>query len=312
MKMTFDEYMLETIGRPISTFLLSDNIVNHLKQAYSMGIGIKSFFDMNYSRGDDFCISYLNDKLRRAYKIQFHNVGKNPYKRYFEYEDHYSWLKLEQFLISHFYAIQKDETYISNKTIAIKLGWLSETEKNEIIIHGAEKKVLDNLFKLKNDRKTISVTQHHNPGKRGSYHRIVANWFVIIPLYSEYKLKDNQTIRMRKSIKYRIISLVNKLVTTFTEGFKKLLNQQQVKYLKGLISLDHATFKLEKDIWKEFVDEYHLPEWYKDPSKVLPKVYHSHVLLEVKNEFTLNHLTVLSVRTKFQEYYNRPLTIRVL
>ena len=311
MKKSFEDYIQETMGRPLCTFTLSPELTKHLKQAYLLGVGLKSFFDGVYGQSDEVGIRYLNKQLRISHKIQFHGIGKNPYQRYYAYEDHYSWLKLEHFLISHFYSIKKDESFISNRSIAIKLGWLRETETNPKMLERAERKVLENLYKLKNDRKTISVEQRYNPGKLGSYHVIKANWFAIIPLYSEYKIKDGQSIRMRKSIRYRIISLIHTTATSFSEGLRKLFDLQRNKYLKGLVSLDYAEFKNAKDIWKDFIDEYRLNDWLKLPEYIVPEWIAPNMVAHVKNKVASALLKEYDAIQKFKEYCKRDLIIRL-
>ncbi|MDZ4197035.1 MAG: hypothetical protein U1C51_07330 [Candidatus Izemoplasmatales bacterium] len=312
MKKSFEDYIQETAGRPLEILHLSESLLSYLKQAYRMGVGLKAFFDGVYGQGDETGIRYLNKQLRLAHKIQFHGIGKNPYQRYYAYEDHYSWLKLEHFLISHFYSIKKDESFISNRTIAIKLGWLSENETNPKMIERAERKVQENLYKLKSDRMTITVEQRYNPGKLGSFHIIRANWFAIIPLYSEFRFKEGQSIRMRKSIRYRIISLINAAATSFSEGLKKLFDLQRNKYLKGLITLDYAEFKNVKDIWKDFIDEYRLNDWLKLPEYIIPEWVIPNLVLHVKNKVALSLLKEYDAVAKFKEYCKRDLIIRTV
>jgi hypothetical protein len=239
-----------------------------------------------------------------------HGVGKNPYQRYFAFEGNFAWLKLEHFLISHFYAIKKDYSFISNRSIAVKLGWLSAHETDTKTIWSAEKKVLENLAKLKNDRQTFSVEQHYNKGKLGSFHIIKPNWFVIIPLYSTYDPDRPMTIRQRKGIRYRILSLVQAAVITFTEGLRKLLDAQRNKFLSGLLSFDHAEFKAAKDIWKDFVDVYRLNEFLKDPGCIVPEWIAPNLHLEVKDPKWEQLLHELDAFGKFREYSKRELIVK--
>lgn len=311
MKQSFDEYILFRTERPVADHGFSDRLLETMKAAFKLGVvpGVL-FTPENTRKSDDAKIEILNTKLRESYKIQLHGVGKNPYQRYFAHEGNYSWLKLEHYLISHFYAIKKDVTGISNRSIAIKLGWLSAHETDPRAIWSAEKKVMENLAKLKTDRQTITVEQRYNKGKMGSYHVIKANWFAIIPLYSIYDPEKPMTIRQRKGIRYRILSLVVLAAKTFTEGLRKLLDAQRNKFLSGLLTLDHAEFKAAKDIWKDFVDEYHLNEFLKDPGCIVPEWVAPNMHIEIKDPKWETLLHELDAFHKFRQYTKRELIVK--
>lgn len=311
MKQSFEEYIISRTDRPVEDHGFSDLLLETMKKAFKLGVvpGVL-FTPENARKSDEAKIDILNTKLRESYKIQLHGVGKNPFQRYFAYEGNFAWLKLEHYLISHFYAIKKDVTSISNRSIAIKLGWLSALETDPQMIWSAEKKVIENLAKLKTDRQTISVEQRYNKGKMGSYHVIKANWFVIIPLYSTYDPNKQMTIRQRKGIRYRILSLVLETVKTFTEGLRRLLDAQRTKFLSGLLTLDHAEFKAAKDIWKDFVDEYHLNEFLKDPNCIVPEWIAPNMHIEIKDPKWENLLHELDVFHKFREYSKRELIVK--
>jgi hypothetical protein len=176
--------------------------------------------------------------------------------KYYDYKSHFCWLKLEHFLITHFYRIGKSVSNVSNKYIAIKIGWLSKNAKDPEIIAKALRKVTDNLAILKNKRKTISVEQKFVHGKKGSYHIIKANWFVIIDLYSNYDPNMNGSIRLRKSIRYRIISLIKSTANSYSTALKNLMQSQKYSYLKSLIKFDLSNFTDTMYIIKQILSKH--------------------------------------------------------
>lgn len=309
-KITFDEYVQNISEK--SNYSFSDNTWNVLRTAYDLHVPLAQFFGSSYN-GTDFDIEKsINSKLRKLYKIQFHNIGKNPFQRYFASEDHYPWLKLEQYLISHFYSIQKDETSISNKSIAIKLGWLSDKEINPDTIAKAVRKVADNLFILKNDdRKTISVEQRHIHGKNGSYHVITANWINIIPLYQSYDPNKAMSIRMRKRIRYRIISLIYHTIKSFSQGLASLMKLQKKKYLNNLVTMDLDKFKDDRFYWRHLLEKIvgaH-PDWMDQLDTIIPDYQHPDLKLTIKNEVAYKFLTNPIYKKQMNEQYQIQLTI---
>lgn len=294
MKQTFSDYVIELSKNSSQSF--SEEVWNAFQTAYDLHVGLASFFSPGYTGSDLEILNSLNNKARKLYKIQFHNIGKNPYQKYFTMHDHYPWLKLEHYLISHFYSIQKDESHISNRRIAINLGWLLETEKDSEIIDKACRKVTENLSILKNIRKTITVNQKHVFGKNGSFHIIKANWLVIIPLYQMYDPNKAFTIRARKGIKYRIISLLYNTVKSFTEGLRSLLKAQNKKYLAGLNTMDLDNFKESRFYLKYILDKILgvYPDWIIKPDVMIPKYHHPHFEVSIKDkdiyDFLKNHI----------------------
>ncbi|MFA5006252.1 MAG: hypothetical protein WC509_02105 [Candidatus Izemoplasmatales bacterium] len=248
----FEEYMNEiTRSRDMSGF--PADLLQLCHRAYDLGLGVKQILDGTIAPVK--AAAWINSQLQKNYKIQLHGVGKNPFQRFYAREDHNVWLKLEHYLIVHLYSIRKDHSYIQNRTIAEKLGWLATNERDLDTIARAERKVADALQILKQDRKTFTVEQIHTHGKTGSAHRITANWLNIIPLYSLYDPDRAISIRMRKGVRYRIFSLVKQAVKTFTEGLKHLLKAQRRKYLADLITMDEIEFKDAKDIWKAVIQD---------------------------------------------------------
>ncbi|MBI9009629.1 MAG: hypothetical protein JEZ05_06315 [Tenericutes bacterium] len=236
--MTFDDY---TIKKGIDLSGCSESFIKFVRTAFNK-YHVSLAPILTSSRSESEMTDLVNDSLRRSYKIQFHNVGKKASTKYYDYESHFCWLKLEHFLITHFYRIEKSVSNVSNKYIAIKLGWLSKNEKDPEVITKALRKVTDNLAILKNDRKTISVEQKFVHGRKGSYHLIKANWLVIIDLYTHYNPNMNGSIRLRKSIRYRIISLIKNTSNSFSSALANLMQSQKYSYLKNLIKFDLNNF----------------------------------------------------------------------
>lgn len=293
--MTFEQYIEKSTSLYSETKKLSDSLLSFLKVAYEKhGINVAPFFSVHNQNSESDTFKKVNDLIRKQYKIKFHNVGKNPYQRYYKLFGGFEWLKLEIYLIQHFYSINKSETYISNKKLAIGLGYIDEREIDKETIQKACRKVTDSLAILKNDRKTITVEQRFNSNKRGSGHIIKADWIRVIDLYTKYDDLSGGSIRFRKSIRYRIISLM-KNVKRFGESLKKLLQKQKQKYLKGLIEFKEseefndykfALFKILKDFkWMAI----HSDELNTD--NIVPHYDHPNLILEVKNERIYHELT---------------------
>lgn len=309
MKQTFEEYVLSISKQSDRNF--SENTWNVLRKAYDLHVPLASFFNSDYIGSEYQIESTINSKLRKLYKIQFHNIGKNPFQRFFALEGHYPWLKLEHYLISHFYSIQKDETSISNKSIAIKLGWLSDKENNPELVAKAVRKVADNLFILKNDRKTIYVEQRHIHGKNGSYHVITANWLNIIPLYQVYDPNKAISIRMRKGIRYRILSLLYHTVKTFSQGLAALMKLQKKKYLTDLVTMDLDKFKDDRFYWRHLLEKVigaH-PDWMDELDAIIPDYQHPSLKLTIKNKLAYKFLSNPIYARLMNEQYQIQLTI---
>ena len=309
MKQTFAEYILSISQNSNRTY--SEQTISLFHQAFELHVPLAPFYSSDYSGNENDIESQINSKLRKLYKIQFHNVGKNPFQRYFAIEGHYPWLKLEHYLISHFYAIQKDVTSISNKSIALKLGWLSELDKDSDSIARAVRKVADNLSILKNDRKTITVEQRHVHGKNGSYHLIRANWLHIIPLYQSYDPNKAISIRMRKGIRYRILSLIYHSLKTFSQGLVNLMKLQKKKYLTNLVTMDLDKFKDDRFWWRHLLDWIvgaH-PDWMDSIKTIIPDYTHPDLKLTIKDELVFRFLSNPVYKKEMLERYQIQLTI---
>lgn len=313
--MTFKQYIDKHTSLYSETKQLSESLLSFLEVAYEKhGINVAPFFSVKNQNTEEQVFNKVNDLIRKQYKIKFHNVGKNPFQRYYKLFGGFEWLKLETFLIHHFYSINKSETYISNRKIAIGLGYIDEREIDKDTIQKACRKVTDSLAILKNDRKTIKVEQRFNANKRGSGHIIKADWIRIIDLYTRYDDLSGGSIRFRKSIRYRIISLL-KNTKRFGESLIKLMRKQKHKYLKGLIRFKEseefndnkfAVFKVLKDFkWLVIrADEF-------NTDNIIPHYDHPELILEVKNERIYHELTYKdNVKEELNRRYNINTTIK--
>jgi hypothetical protein len=313
--MAFNNY-IEKKSLDISRF--STEFVSYLEKCYNkFHINLAPFIS-SPDRSEEQIFLQLNDELRRQHRIQFHNVGKDALKRYYAYQGHYAWLKLEHLLIQHIYAISKNrskksQTRISNKKIAIGLGWLNANENDPEVIKKALRKVTDNLNILKNERGTFKVEHKHNYNKKGSYHLITADWLRILELYTSYDPKTKGSIRFRKSIKYRIISLIKtSLKRAYSNLLRDLMDAQKNRYLKDLISFDLYGFKdvmlfLKYVFNKMRID---IPESMFNTNNIVPNYKHPELELTIKTKWIQTQLKKHSyLAREFKEKYDMNLTI---
>ena len=236
----------------------SEDLLQYMEKVYvSFGIHMSPYFLAGCSLSEENIKIKINESIRKQHRLQFHNVGHNAWLRYFSIDNHYPWLQLEQYLIQHMYAIQKSESNIGNKRLAIGLGWLSKDETDAETIQKASRKVTDALNIIKNVRKTFVIIQKYKYGQKGSWHLIKANWLEIMNLYQSYNLKSGQSIRFRKSIKYRIISLVSRFSKKFSNALAELMRKQR-RYLEGLHSFNLEEFQDLKNslvyVFKDYWD----------------------------------------------------------
>jgi predicted DNA-binding protein (MmcQ/YjbR family) len=306
--MTFDTYIDNNFTSFNQTRRFSDTLLSFLKIAYEKhNIKVAPFFNIHNTKSENEIMLQVNDLIRKQYKVKFHNVGKDPFKRYFKLNGGFEWLKLEVYLVNHFYAIQKSESYISNKKMAIALGYMDHLESDKEIIKKACRKVSDNLTILKNDRKTITVEQRFNAGKKGSYHLIRANWIKIIDLYTKYDDNADGSIRFRKSIRYRIISLL-KNIRRFGQALAELMKKQKTKHLSGLIDYDGEEFQINKYAVFRFMRDF---KWLAirsedfNTDKIVPIIENRDLTLVVKDEYiykelTYNNLVVREFKNKYR------------
>lgn len=255
--MTFEDYCT---NKDIDLSPFSKPFLNYVSNVYNQfHISLAPFLS---AKASEYTIQLrINDEIRKLYKMQFHNIGEGVFEVYYKFESHYSWLKLEHLLIqlvtnfAHNYSKNKSkrkaknplsQIVASNKYLAIRLGWLSENETDSEVITKACRKVTDNLAILKNDRKTISVEQKYVHGKQGSYHLITLNWLKVIDYYTNYDPKMDGSIRLRKSIKYRVISFIRKTTNKFSDKLTSLMRSQRLSYLVNLVSFNIDDFQNDK------------------------------------------------------------------
>ncbi len=313
--MNYFEYLQKHISLYSEVKDLSPSLQSFLRDAYeNHHIKVAPFFSVKNTDSEEQIYNKVNDLIRKQYRIKFHNVGKDPYQRYYKIYGGFEWLKLEIYLIQHFYSINKSESYISNRKIAIGLGYLDAREIDKELIDKACRKVTDSLAILKNDRRTITVEQRFNINKRGSYHVIKAHWDRIITLYTQYDDKASGSIRFRKSIRYRIISLM-KDIKKFGKALAELMRKQKNKYLNGLIQYknseefnDHkfAVFEILKGFkWMVInSDEF-------TTDNIVPRYNHPELVLEVKSERIYHELTYKDyVSEELKRQFNINTTIK--
>ena len=230
---------------------LSETMIQDLETYYSV-YGIEPaplLLSQKYTEEE------IRDKIDRivlrTFEIRFHNVGDKPYKRFFRYGGHYEWLKTLHLLISHIYYYAKEfknhdlYTNIGNKKIAETLGYITADETNIETIQKALRKVTDSLGVLKR-MNLITVDHIHNPGKRGSRHKIRLNWIGVIKLFQETDFNTTGTIRIRKTIRYRIITFVKKVRARITKALRRLLQKQELCYLKDVVIFNLNRFQEDK------------------------------------------------------------------
>lgn len=281
--MTFKDYCNK---KNIDTTHFSKPFLNYCKQIYNkFHISLAPFLTADTSEYN--MQLRINDEIRKLYRIQFHNIGEKPFEVYYKLDSHYSWLKLEHLLIqlatnfAHNYSKNKSkrksknplsQIVASNKYLAIRLGWLSENESNPSAITKACRKVTDNLAILKNERKTVSSEQKFVHGKQGSYHVITLNWLKVIEYYTNYDPSMDGSIRLRKSVKYRIISLIRKTTNKFSDKLTTLMRLQRISYLVDLVSFNIDDFQNDKYVLYRILnsEKVGLPKKYLNTKYIVP------------------------------------------
>jgi len=300
--MSFDKHLNRIIRSNSPEY--SPSLLEYMKSVHErFNISMASFFSFGYISSEELIKAKINDLIRKQHRLQFHNVGHNPWLRYFSMDNHYPWLHLEQYLIQHMYSINKSESHISNKKIAIALGWISKKESDPEVIKKACRKVTDNLNILKTVRKSFNIEQKYNYGKKGSYHLITADWLVIMNLYQSYSLEKGQSIRFRKSIKYRIISLISKFTRKFSNALAELMKKQK-RYLKELLNFNLEDFQ-DLKLYLFNVFDYYWDIIIPDSKKGLfiPN-YHDDdktIILEIKDRVLYDELDFAGVDLGFKD-----------
>jgi hypothetical protein len=270
--MTFEEHCIE---KNINKSRFSSTFLKFCSKVYNtFHFGLAPFLT---SSAPEFTLKLrINDAIREVHRIQFHNIGDDPFETFYKFDAHYDWLKLEHLLIQlatkfawvyeeklkeidkmKISSRRKDQLkkvvknpmsqmHTSNKYLAQQLHWLSELETDSEIIDRACQRVTGNLATLKNKRKTVSSKHRHTQGKQGSYHLITINWIKVIELYTNYDPKMEGSIRLRKSIKYRVISFIKAAAKSFSNKLRILMRLQRVSYLVDLVPFNIDDFQNDK------------------------------------------------------------------
>lgn len=247
--MTFREKLYNKIYNISNRNTFSDEVIDLMEIAYRdykiSLLTIVEFFYPLKKRTDKQAMVAIQDLIRKQYNIAYHNVGsddeKSVFERYYKQENITEWLKLLHYLIIHFKSINKSESHVGNRRMAVTLGYLSPDETDKEKITKATRKISDLLYILKNELNVINVEQKYNYGQKGSWHKITANWHIIIELFRQSDDKADGSIRFRKTIKYRMISFLRWVAKrkNQTEAkwdrLKGLINKQKNKYLNGLV-----------------------------------------------------------------------------
>ncbi len=266
----------------------------------------------------------IRDKLDRVilrnYEIKFHNIGSDPYKRYFKYGGHYEWLKTLHMLISHIYYFAKEFknhelcTYISNRKIAESIGYITKDESDQESVKKALRKVTDSLAILKR-MNLITVKHIHYPGNRGSKHLIRLNWLKVLNLFTNCDYNISGSIRIRKIIRYRIISFVKNAKKKITHALRKLMKKQELYFLRDVITFNLERFQDDKYIIFKLLASYQykylaLNQSDLNTENIIPVIDGNDLFLKIKNiriYKELNHNMMLI--NDFKDRYNINLSI---
>lgn len=326
-KTTWNDYIVNAVSKYKDTRKISPSLFEFLKNAYEeTDINVAPYFNINNDTSEANIMYEVNAQIPLRFKFTIHNVGKNPWKRFWRSKKTKtpSWLKTESYILRMAYyrakkSIVKSKPYLdfitpSNKTMAIARGFINENETDKDLIDKACRKIGDDLDTLKNKRKTITVEQKYNHNKRGSYHRIRVNWLRIIYLYQQYDENAEGSIRFRKSIRYRIVSFIKKAADK-TKECKALISKQTSKYLKGLIKLkDPESFRINKFAVFKFLKEMShlaLRSNHFTTDYIIPQVEGRHITLIVKDPYVYDELIARdSVKSVFKSKYNHECTIK--
>ena len=313
MDIDFREYLQ---NQNIDQSSISSELLSYLEVAYNV-------YDIKPAPlllPDKYTEEEIKDKvdriILRLYEIKFHNIGNNPYDRFYKYGGHYEWLKTLHVLISHVYYYAKEfknhelVDNSSNRKIAIKLGYISEHESNQDIIQKALRKVTDSLGVLK-AMDLITVKHIHKPGKRGSKHRIRINWIKVIDLFTNHDYNASGSIRIRKTIRYRIISFVKDAKKKASEALRRLMQKQESQYLRDVVTFNLERFQEDKFlIFKILASDRYLKCLALNKSdfntdNIVPIIEGEDLYLRVKNERVYNELNnESSIIDDFKAKYN--------
>lgn len=318
MKIEFQVYLK---NENIDSTSISNELLTYLEKAYNV-------YDIKPAPllSDKYLEEEIKDKVDRIilrnYEIKFHNIGDNPYKRFFKFGGHYEWLKTLHVLISHVYYYAKHYnnhelcTFISNGKIAKTIGYITDEKKDYETIQKALRKVTDSLSILKS-MNLITVKHIHKPGKRGSKHLIRLNWLKIIDLFTNYDYNTSGSIRIRKTIRYRIISFVKNAKKKISNAFRKLLQKQELYYLRDVVTFNIKRFQENKYLIFKLLASNHYKYLALNQSdfttdKIVPIIDDDDntLYLRVKNERIYNELNHNSMLVDdFKKRYNLNISV---
>jgi len=307
--MSFKEKLYDKIYNITNRNNYSDEVIDLMQIAYEDHkvslLTIVEFFYPVKKCSDRQVLLEIQNLIRKNYIRRFHNVGtvkkgESVFERYYKEENVVEWLKLLHLLIAHFDGIHKSESYKSNRMMAIQLGYIDAAETNKEKLTKASRKITDSLYILKEVLKVITVEQKFNYGQKGSYHKITANWDAIIKLFRQFDDKADGSIRFRKTIRYRIISLLRRIkedMTETKEALTKLINKQKYKYLNGLILFEESEqFNEDRQVLFRWLRKFQFLESIFDKLNtkyIIPNFNGKQLLLEVKDKDVYEALTYM-------------------
>lgn len=304
----------------------SEPLVHDLETYYNK-YNIKFAPLMKYSEID------VRDKLDRivlrdcVHKV-YNNIGPNPLGRFCKYGNHLEWLKLLTMYINQIYKFATEFnnhelcTFIGNKKAAIIMGYISADEKDPESIQKALRKVTDSLSVLKLMR-LIEVEHIHKPGKKGSKHKIRINWIKVIELFQEKDYNRAGSIRIRKTIRYRIITFVKntkQAIKNFQRKYRKFLDKQAAKYLKNVVTFNIEQFKQDRRLIFGILKTFKylaIPHSMMNTDYIVPEVHDYNVAgkdltLKIKSDIVYKDFrgAMFYLIEDFQEKYNIKLSIQ--
>jgi len=267
-----------------------DSMSTELEQAYNLDVNITPFFASDNVTKES-VMKGINKQLHGIYGTKLHNVGPGGVDKYYQTDSLVpDWMKIAQYLISFMWFKGIDSSNISNTTLAIKVGWLSDKEKNTEVIKKASRKVSDALHILNHEMNLFDVEQRYRDGISGSYHIITANWIQIITTYRNTETLSEMDIRFNKTVKYRIVSFIKRTQKRWSDAMKALIQSQKNKYLTKIIKYDLDDFRRSRT-WFNLIAEtykrrfkrlYILKDY--PPRYFVPEVHHPIITLNIKDE----------------------------
>ena len=251
-KVDFKTYITESI---LTTYIesFSPSFQKYLEDIYNNGLITSLAPYITSNKPEEQLRVILNNRIKDNYKLQGHNVGKGIFRRYYKKENVPLWMKVLHYLISQLYfnsslnRKDNDGRYVNfdrttwnagNRKIAIAIGILSIDELDPEEIAKASRKITDCLYILKNDLKVIEVVQTYNPGMKGSGHRVTVDFNELIKLFDHYDVNEKGSIRLRKTIRYRVFSFLKNAGNSCKKALDNLIRNKKYSYLLGLVQFN--------------------------------------------------------------------------